>query len=445
MLTQRFASWLRRLNRPAGPRMAVLALEQLEARNVPSVAANNVFVSSLYQGLLGRNADQAGLTYWTPQLNSGVSRTQVAVDIAGSNEALGHDVGLFYDTLLNRPADADGLNYWMGQLDSGATLDDAKAGILGSNEFFTKAGGTNEGFVNALYSDELGRSVDPAGLNYWENQLNAGVSRTTVADEVLATPEAKNEKVTNFFNDLLGRAPDANGLNYWSDQLQAGVPEAQVVGGMLGSNEYFAHVQNTAAAPTEVDPNQAASDMIGSLGLFTGPRPNAENLALRPVVTPPVVTTPVTTPVVVAQPAPTIAEPAPEMPVAEPAPVVVTTPPTTNQPTPAAPATTPAATNDNAAPQTQDQSSAAPPQNDDTATQQTDDSGDETTSQNYLGDPSALEDGTEPVDMSDYNTFWEVAESPTPPDPYTLDYNTYWEEVQAQELWQEMTATPTSD
>ncbi len=40
------------------------------------------------------------------------------------------------------------------------------------------------------------------------------------------------------------------------------------------------------------------------------------------------------------------------------------------------------------------------------------------------------------VDMTDYNTWWQVAEDSTPPDP-TLDYNTYWAEVQAKQEWQD--------
>jgi hypothetical protein len=39
-------------------------------------------------------------------------------------------------------------------------------------------------------------------------------------------------------------------------------------------------------------------------------------------------------------------------------------------------------------------------------------------------------------DMSDYNTYWQVAQDPTPPDP-SLDYNTYWQEVQAKQRWQD--------
>jgi hypothetical protein len=40
--------------------------------------------------------------------------------------------------------------------------------------------------------------------------------------------------------------------------------------------------------------------------------------------------------------------------------------------------------------------------------------------------------GRADVDMSDSNTYWQVANSPTPPDS-NLDYNTYWAEVQAQQ------------
>jgi hypothetical protein len=38
----------------------------------------------------------------------------------------------------------------------------------------------------------------------------------------------------------------------------------------------------------------------------------------------------------------------------------------------------------------------------------------------------------DPPNMQDYNTYWQVAQDPTPPSP-TLDYNTYWAEVQAKQ------------
>jgi hypothetical protein len=42
----------------------------------------------------------------------------------------------------------------------------------------------------------------------------------------------------------------------------------------------------------------------------------------------------------------------------------------------------------------------------------------------------------DPPNMQDYNTYWQVAADPTPPDP-SLDYNTYWAEVQAKQQWQD--------
>jgi len=43
----------------------------------------------------------------------------------------------------------------------------------------------------------------------------------------------------------------------------------------------------------------------------------------------------------------------------------------------------------------------------------------------------------DPPNMQEPNTFWRVAEDPTPPDP-RLDNNTYWAEVQAKQVWQDM-------
>src|SRR5437763_16447641 len=131
MFTLRLPRWVRtRPNRGTVAHQSSLRLEPLEARTTPTVAANDLFVSSLYQGLLARPAETDGLAYWTGKLNAGASRQAVAQGIAGSDEALSRDVQLFYKTLLDRPADADGLAYWTSLLHAGVTLDGVKAGIL---------------------------------------------------------------------------------------------------------------------------------------------------------------------------------------------------------------------------------------------------------------------------------------------------------------------------
>jgi hypothetical protein len=47
---------------------------------------NAAFVNSMYGNILGRTPDQAGLDYWTGQLNSGMARDQLLVSFATSNE-----------------------------------------------------------------------------------------------------------------------------------------------------------------------------------------------------------------------------------------------------------------------------------------------------------------------------------------------------------------------
>jgi hypothetical protein len=280
MLAHRIVSWFRRSCRPAVSSRSRLALEKLEDRTTPTVAANGLYVSSLYQGLLGREADPAGLAYFTANLDAGGSRTQVAQVIATSNEALAYDVNQFYVALLGRSVDTPSLGYWLGGLKAGGTLDQVKGGILGSAEFFDRAGGTNEGFIDALFSNELGRSADPYGLSYFEGQLNAGATREHVADAVLGTVEAQSVKVDSIYRAILGRPADAFGVNYWTSQLEHWVPETQVVAGLFGSPEFFRQVQGAAATTGTIDANQAAAELIASNNLFTAPLPNAEYLIL---------------------------------------------------------------------------------------------------------------------------------------------------------------------
>jgi hypothetical protein len=53
-----------------------LRLEELEARDVPTAFASQAYVSTLFQGLLGRPADSPGLSYRTSLPNTGSPRTQ---------------------------------------------------------------------------------------------------------------------------------------------------------------------------------------------------------------------------------------------------------------------------------------------------------------------------------------------------------------------------------
>ena len=62
--------------------------------------------------------------------------------------------------------------------------------MLGSDEFFAGHGhGTAAGFLQALYTDLLGRTLDQAGWNYWANLVGQGAARSQVAGAILNSTE----------------------------------------------------------------------------------------------------------------------------------------------------------------------------------------------------------------------------------------------------------------
>jgi Domain of unknown function (DUF4214) len=278
MLVERLFSLAHRLVRPnatTSSRNVRLRLETLENRLTPSVAANDLFVTSLYQGVLGRNPDATGLAYWTGQLSAGATRTQVAAGITRSSEGLSRDIQIFYQDLLNRPADQTGLTYWFDQTQYGMSLNQVEAGIIGSQEFFNDAGGTNTGFINAMYQSVLGQPADATAQSFWGNLLNEGNSRIQVAGQLLVGTGDSQLKVTDFYQELLARAPDTTGLQYWAAQLESGTPQLQVLAGILGSDEYFTRVQNTGANTGLTDPNQVSTQMLASAKLFSASLPGS--------------------------------------------------------------------------------------------------------------------------------------------------------------------------
>ena len=145
---------------------------------VPTTCAgstgNAAFLCSVYEHLLGRAPDAGGLASFEGLLAAGVSRAQVAYDIATSPEYRSDLVGFWYQFLLGRPADPGGLASWVGALNAGWSDQAVLEGIMGSAEFYTHAGGTPSGFVMALYTDLLRRGADSGGLASWVGKVNAG-------------------------------------------------------------------------------------------------------------------------------------------------------------------------------------------------------------------------------------------------------------------------------
>jgi hypothetical protein len=105
---------------------------------------------------------------------------------------------------------------------------------------------SNALYVGGLYRDILGRPADTTGLDYWVNQLQSGVSRATVAQAFLNSPEHLSAEVTSYYQSFLNRAPDSVGLAYWVSKLEAGASEQQVIAGILSSTEFLSAHSSSA-------------------------------------------------------------------------------------------------------------------------------------------------------------------------------------------------------
>ncbi|MFI8751604.1 DUF4214 domain-containing protein [Vreelandella lionensis] len=105
------------------------------------------WITGLYDQVLGRQGDVEGVQYWAKQHAEGLSRADVAMLFMTSSEA-DQDLNLavdgtdgvldtLYQSLLGREADAPGKAYWANELENGSSLRDVAGGFMASEEMRT--------------------------------------------------------------------------------------------------------------------------------------------------------------------------------------------------------------------------------------------------------------------------------------------------------------------
>lgn len=97
-----------------------------------------------------------------------------------------------YMAYFKRLPDAGGIDYWVGRMNGGLTLNAVSAEFAKSAEFRTLYGNTgNSAFVTLVYQNVLGRGPDAAGLDYWVDKIEGGMTRGTVMTNFSESPEGK--------------------------------------------------------------------------------------------------------------------------------------------------------------------------------------------------------------------------------------------------------------
>ncbi|RMA43519.1 DUF4214 domain-containing protein [Rhodophyticola porphyridii] len=211
------------------------------------------FVTLMYENVLGRAPDPAGLQAWRDQLDSGaLSRAEVVFGFSESQEFMGNtaagalefsqagyranwadEVFRLYQATLDRAPDPGGLLAWVGELAGGRPYLEVVSGFVNSSEFQGRYGATdNAEFVTLMYENVLGRAPDPAGLQGWRGLLDDG----TLSREEVVRGFAESAE----FRDNTG--PD---LSAWmratfpGDRLEGGGGANAVFGGFGADSFVF--------------------------------------------------------------------------------------------------------------------------------------------------------------------------------------------------------------
>lgn len=250
---------------PSAVNQTVLAAES----ETQPITGTEAFVTRMYNVVLGRNPDSAGLRNWVEKLNSHESEASDIIlgfffssEYINKKKTADEQVTDCYNAMLGRNPDPTGMQNWKKRLESGMTLRTVCAGFAGSTEFMNLCDsyGISSGkvtltyardknfertdFVYRLYKNCLGRNPDTAGLENWCRNIENGQTGAKIAEGFIFSKEYKEKYVTNeefvtmLYNTILGRNPDANGLASWTEKLNYRNTRPNVTNGFLFSNEF---------------------------------------------------------------------------------------------------------------------------------------------------------------------------------------------------------------
>lgn len=203
--------------------------------------ANRMYVGAAYEALLGRAVDSAALATWTTLLDNGVPRAYMTNLLTHSPEYFGGIIEAAYEKYLGRQADPAGLIAWTAQMQGGLSDEVLEAYFIGSPEYYLHSGGTDKGWVDAMYENLLGRAPDAAGEAYWVAALGTGANRGSVAYDFTVSPEREAQRITADYSEFLGRAPTGADIFGWLAGYEHGLTNENVVAEFVASDEYFAN------------------------------------------------------------------------------------------------------------------------------------------------------------------------------------------------------------
>lgn len=201
------------------------------------------FVKAVYNDLLGRAPEsREAINFYTAALVSGVSRQRVILGFQNSSEYLSIRIREAYQRAFLRDPEPGAVDYWINEIRRGRLVSDELYSLfLATNEmYFSRGGGTEEGYVTVLYQTVLNRTPSNEEVAYYVNDRKKGATLAMVASCFTNSPENYANYVKEAYWRYLGRQPEnAEAIVYWAGIARRdGVPIMRA--NIMSSGEYWA-------------------------------------------------------------------------------------------------------------------------------------------------------------------------------------------------------------
>jgi hypothetical protein len=195
------------------------------------------FVLGLYQDLLERAISlgevQAGAANGWRAALARLGPQGVIAQFEQTLEYRMTEVRNLYQRYLRRDPDPAGLVGWAGFLAT-HTVEDLALQLIISGEYARLHGGSLPDLLDAVYSDALGRPIDPG-------TLASGLAVPQLAYIVLQSAEYRTDEVFRDYATFLGRPGSPGEVSGWVSLYALGLNDQAVLAALLGipGGEYF--------------------------------------------------------------------------------------------------------------------------------------------------------------------------------------------------------------
>jgi hypothetical protein len=176
----------------------------------------------------------------TDQGSGMAARSAAALGLTQSAEYYSNIIVAAYNKFLGRTPEPSGLAYWLNLMQNQGLSDEhLESGFIGSVEYINNHGGAGAGWVKGMYLNLLGRAPAQSEVQYWLNQLAAGMLTTDIAYGFAASRERESQRVNADYDQYLGRGASQAEVDYWVNVFLNGGSNEKVIAGFVSSQEYF--------------------------------------------------------------------------------------------------------------------------------------------------------------------------------------------------------------